>query len=98
MSSDPQRPSGVHRPTVGDVFTVPFGDDRVGVGQIVGVYGDNAYYFAIFDVALPVTEARERAIEAISTPLLFLALSLDAKLHAGQWLVVGRASVSADIP
>ena len=33
----------VVRPTVGDVFSVPTGDDRVGVGQVVATYGEHAY-------------------------------------------------------
>lgn len=86
------------RLTLGDVFVVPVGDGRAGVGQIVGVYGKDAYYFAIFDTVLPIDEAEGRASEAVGTPLLFLALSMDAKLHAGHWTVVARAPVATDVP
>lgn len=32
----------------GDVFSIPLGDGRAGLGQIVGHYGKSAYFFAIF--------------------------------------------------
>ncbi|WP_229660703.1 hypothetical protein [Marmoricola endophyticus] len=37
-------------------------------------------------------------MDALSAPLLFLALSLDAKVHAGHWSVVSHAEVRASIP
>jgi len=88
----------ISRLAVGDVFIVPVGDGRVGVGQIVGTYGKDAYYFAIFDTVLPLDEAGDRLSEALACPVLFLALSMDAKLHVGHWTVVGRAPVAADMP
>jgi hypothetical protein len=77
---------------------VPTGDDRAGVGQVVATYGKDAYFFAIFDRVLPLSEASGQAVNALSAPLLFLALSLDAKIHAGHWTVVGRAPVAPSIP
>lgn len=86
------------RPKVGDVFVVPVDDGRAAVGQIVGGFGRNAYYFAIFDSVMPIDIATSRAAETATAPVLFLALSMDAKLHAGHWLIVGQAPVSAHIP
>jgi len=83
---------------LGDVFIVPTGDGRAGIGQVVGAYGKDAYFLAIFEGTLPVEVAADRAIEALSTPVRLLALSLDAKVHAGHWTVVGRAPVSESIP
>ena len=37
---------------LGDVFTVPIDADRVGFGQVVGTYGKDAYYFAIYDAVV----------------------------------------------
>jgi hypothetical protein len=88
----------VSKPKVGDVFIVPTGDDRAGIGQVVGTYGNDAYFFAIFDLVLPADVAAERASEGLSCPVLFLTLSLDAKLHAGHWTVVAHAPVDASIP
>lgn len=86
------------KPTIGDVFIVPTGDGRAGVGQVVSTYGKDAYYFAVFDVVLPVDEAVEKAVEAAASQVLFLALSMDAKLHAGHWTVVAHAPINQAIP
>jgi hypothetical protein len=82
---------------LGDVFTVPIDDARVGVGQIVGTYGKDAYYFAIFDVTVPAAGAMNLD-DAVGQRVLFLALSLDAKLSAGHWTVVGNEPVRRDMP
>lgn len=86
------------KPELGDLFVIPTGDGRAGVGQVVGAYGAEAYYFAIFDLALPEDEAGFRAKEALSAPVLLLALSLDAKLHAGHWTVVAQEDVEPSVP
>jgi len=82
---------------VGDVFSVPIDDSRVGVGQVVATYGRSAEYFAIFDAVAPDPASIDidRAIEA---RVMFLALSNDAKLHAGHWTVVGNRPVAEDMP
>lgn len=82
---------------VGDVFIVPTGDGRAGVGQVVGLYGKSSYYFAIFDAVFPLEVTAERAIEALMSPVLFLALSSDAKIYAGHWTVVTRTAVHAAV-
>lgn len=86
------------KPKVGDVFVIPTGDGRAGVGQVVGTYGDDAFYFAIFDAALPEEQAATHAEDALSGQVLLLALSLDAKLHAGHWVVVATAEVDPAVP
>ena len=81
----------------GDVFSVPIDGARVGVGQIVATYGKDAYYFAIFDIVAPDVAS----IDLEQAPLgrvLFLALSLDAKLAAGHWNVVGHRPVREGMP
>ena len=88
----------VRDPKLGDVFVVPTGDGRAGVGQVVATYGKDAYFFAIFDFVLPLDEVAERAVEGLSAPVLFLALSMDAKLYAGHWTVVAQAPVNPAIP
>lgn len=85
-------------PEVGDVFTIPTRDGRAGVGQVVATYGKDAYFFAIFDGAVPLDEAGDRAREITSNPVRLIALSLDAKIHAGHWTVVARAPVDPSVP
>lgn len=81
----------------GDVFSVPIDDTRVGVGQVVATYGKSAYYFAIFD-SVAADSASIDLSEATQQRLVFLALSLDAKLVVGDWTIVGHQPVRADLP
>lgn len=86
------------RPKVGDVFAIPVQPDEVGLGQVVATYGKSAYYFAIFDRIVPREQAEDRVDEVLASRLLFLALSLDAKLHVGDWSVIATRPVAADLP
>lgn len=82
----------------GDVFSIPLGDGRAGLGQIVGHYGESAYFFAIFDSVVPEQEIPIKFQDLLAGPVKFLALSMDAKLHVGDWRVVAQAPIRADIP
>jgi hypothetical protein len=85
------------RLVIGDVFTVPIDDQRSGIGQVVGTYGKDAYFLAIFDVVA--TASDERLLDGVvKSRVLFLALSMDAKLAAGHWTVVGRQPVPSKMP
>lgn len=82
---------------VGDVFSVPIDDSRVGYGQIVETWGQSGgqFYFAVFDGVYP--RDQEPDIEAVlSSPVLLLALSMDALLVHGHWQVCGNARVNRD--
>ena len=81
--------------TVGDVFIVPVGDGRAGIGQVVADYGASAHYIAIFDGVMSLKMAETQAVKATSSPVALLALSMDAKLYVGDWLTVGHAPVAA---
>ena len=50
---------GRRRLSVGDVFTVPIDGTRVGVGQIVGTYEGEEYFFAIFETVADETSSLE---------------------------------------
>lgn len=77
---------------LGDVFTIPTGDGRVGIGQVVGVSGP-LFYFAVFDSVLEEDEAPVRLQLALQSPLLLLGLSMPAKVKVGDWKVIGKAPV-----
>lgn len=90
---------------VGLLFLVPVGDGRGAVGQIVGKHGRDLYYFAIYDLLLPESDARSDLAPACAMAgeeggprILLLGLSLDAKLHAGHWRTLGVAAVPRAIP
>ena len=80
------------------MFIVPTSDGRAGVGQVVGTYGLDAYYLAIFQLVLPPDRLVARAKDALTSGLLLLGLSLDAKFHAGHWNIAGRAPVDPATP
>lgn len=82
---------------VGDIFTLPVDDDRVGVGQIAAIYKEGEYYFAIFDSIFSSVPGPD-IDEALNSPLLFLALSLDAKLYHKHWIVIGNRPVPEGLP
>ncbi|MGW8565842.1 hypothetical protein [Isoptericola sp. NPDC055881] len=73
-------------------------DERSGVGQVVGRYGDDALYLAIFERLLAVGDAVSGALGVLSDGPVFLALSTDAKIHVGHWSVVSNAAVGDSIP
>lgn len=83
----------------GDVFSSPLGDGRCGVGQVVATYQRKGlYYFAIYDCVVDGSAVREMVDDALSSRVMFLALSLDSRLHHGIWTVVARRDVPADLP
>ncbi len=82
---------------LGDVFTIPLDEARVGFGQVVAKYHDEGYYFAIFDHAYG-RSALPAIHDVVSGPIAFLALSFDGKVYAGQWQVIGSAPVRKDLP
>jgi len=86
------------RPQVGDVFTIACDERHVGVGQVVAKYGNDAYFFAVFEKVLNAKEVQECLYEALESDIRFLALSLDAKIYVGDWPIIGSADVRADLP
>ncbi len=74
---------------VGDVFTVPIDSTRLGIGQIVADW-QGELYIVIFDAVYPAGSVDPQS--AISERPLFAALSLDAKIHNGDWLMIGNVS------
>lgn len=83
---------------VGDVFTIPVGDGRAGIGQAVALYGNDAYFLAVFDVVSDGSNPSLDTDVVADATVRFLALTLDAKIHAGHWRIIGRAPVRAGLP
>jgi Immunity protein 26 len=79
----------VPRFEIGDVFRLPIDSNRVGFGQIVGKYGRDAYYFAIFELPHTVEEPVDIP-SLVEGEISLLALSLDALLVRGDWEIIGR--------
>jgi hypothetical protein len=82
---------------VGDVFSVRIDEERFGLGQVVAVYGNNAYFFALFEPTFAQGQRLDLERE-VRAPVALLALSLDAKIAVGDWRVLGNAPVPDDMP
>lgn len=78
----------------GDVFTIPIDEEHVGIGQIAEVIGVELYV-VVFD-GKHRREELPRVTSAVEQPHLFASLTLDAKLHHGDWEVVGNATENLD--
>jgi len=76
-----------HKARVGDVFLVPIDGTRSGLGQIAGDW-KGELYVVIYDGVHLVQEVKPESV-ATERPL-FAALSLDAKVHNGDWPIVGN--------
>lgn len=77
-------------PAVGDVFRLRIDPQRVGYGQVIGVYQRSAYYFAIYEAPHDETTGVDVA-DIVGGEIALFALSLDALLHHGRWEIVGHA-------
>jgi len=83
------------RLAVGDVFLIPLEGTVATVGQIVSTYL-SAYFLATFD---EITETDSPLVDRpLASPVVFIALALDAKLALGHWPIVARRPVADDIP
>jgi len=82
----------------GDVFTIPLGDGRVNLGQVVAPHRGHAWYMTVFDGAEDPEVAARR--DVTTKDPLFAALTLDVLFDLGDWEVVGHAAVdpSAHLP
>jgi hypothetical protein len=74
---------------IGDVFRLSIDSQRVGFGQIVGKYGDDGYYFAIFEQPHRVDEHFELG-GVVDGEIALLALSFDALQAIGRLLATVR--------
>jgi hypothetical protein len=74
---------------VGDVFLIPIDESRSGIGQIAGDWKGELYVI-VYDVVCVGAEVDPSRVTA-ERPL-FAALSLDAKIHNGDWRIIGNVS------
>lgn len=72
--------------TTGDVFLIPLDGERFGIGQIAGNW-NGELYAVVFDKLVSMDAAPE---DVNGANLAFAALTLDAKLHHGDWTLIGN--------
>lgn len=74
------------RVKLGDVFLMPIDQVRNGLGQIVGDW-KGELYVVVFDKVVN----NDVAVSTVDgAPIQFAALTLDAKLHHGDWRIIGN--------
>jgi hypothetical protein len=71
---------------VGDVFLISLNEGRYGIGQLAGDW-QGELYVVIYD---KIVSADAAPADVDNEPLLFAALTLDAKLHRGDWRIIGN--------
>ena len=74
-------------PHVGDVFLIPIDGSRFAVGQVAGDW-KGELYIVIYDLVCASKDVDLARV--VSARPLFASLSLDAKIHCGDWLIVGN--------
>lgn len=78
---------------VGDVFLLAIDDSRFGLGQIAGDWKGELYVI-IYDAVYGIGEVDPNSV--LSEKPLFAALSLDAKIHHGDWRIIGNVLENLD--
>ncbi len=73
------------------MFTVPLDETRVGTGQVVGKFLEEAEYYAFFASAYPSDEVPDAPI-VVDDDIVLLGLSLDGQIFRGTWTVIGNVS------
>jgi hypothetical protein len=90
---------GVHdlmRVSLGDVFTIPVDERRVGYAQAVS--GNRlSFFFAVFTRVDPIG-ARPDIDALVAAVPTFLVETTINKINEGSWVKVGRGPVAADMP
>lgn len=75
---------------------MPFGEARHGYGQLVSTYGSSGGHFYCVVFRSEHAGADPPLESIIDDDLALLALSMDALLHHGHWLVVANTAVVED--
>ena len=80
----------VYRVSIGDIFTVPLGDGRAALGQVIGKY-KSSFYVVVFDLVVPEDAVQSLDLsEVAATPPLLARMTFDARFRPGMWQIVGH--------
>lgn len=79
----------------GDLLTIPLGDGRAFVGQVVD-RTTRALYVVVFDHPVGANPTLEELAQAQTAVPLFATLTFDTRIRPGMWTVVGNSPVERD--
>jgi len=83
----------------GDVFTIPLGDGRFGLGQAVDVGRHDSVYMVVFDAVLADESEIVDLAELVATAKFLLATwASSVQVEIGRWKVLGRVPAREDFP
>lgn len=85
-------------PRTGDVFLIPTGDGRAGVGQSLVTFSSGMFVLGVFTEAIPWEATAEQVTSALASGLLFEGVSMDGLIYHGDWPVVDNRPVDPDLP
>ncbi len=71
---------------VGDVFLIPLDGSRYGIGQLAGEW-KGELYVVVYEKVVSIGAS---PADVDNSPLQFAALTLDAKIYHGDWLIIGN--------
>lgn len=84
---------GIVTPQVGDLFLILVNLDRAYIGQVIAFCAPGIPFIVVYDFAVPVAQAVERANEAMDAPILLAGATFDSRFRPGMWAVVGSGPV-----
>ncbi|WIE73865.1 Imm26 family immunity protein [Curtobacterium sp. MCJR17_020] len=80
----------VYKVSIGDIFTVPLGDGRAALGQVIGKY-KSSLYVVVFDLVVPEDAVQSLDLSDVAaTPPLLARMTFDARFRPGMWQIVGN--------
>lgn len=74
---------------IGDIFTIPIDEARVGIGQIINKPNKDSLIIVVYDVILN-KDLLPPLNELCKNNILLLGHTLDAKLYHKHWVIVGN--------
>ena len=84
---------------LGDVFTIPLGDGRFGLGQAVDVGPHDSVYMVVFDAVLADESEIVDLAELVATAKFLLATwASSVQVEIGRWKVLDRVPAREDFP
>jgi hypothetical protein len=77
---------------IGDIFTIPLGNNEVGFGQVVSPYNKKSggFMMATFNFKCSDEYSIIKMEDICKNEVLFLGLTFDAKIYHKDWIILGN--------
>lgn len=81
---------------VGDMVAIPVDATRWALAYVLAIYKSSAYYLEVHEATLDELSGVDLDA-ALGSACVFAALTFDARVHAGDWRVVGHRAVDPEL-